>query len=239
INNPITGILNYAQFAADQCAGQSSVLELLGQVTSEAERIARIVSTLMAFAHQGDEDISVLQLSDVVDHALQLVGCQMRKDGIRLELDCAENLPYVKAAGRELEHVVVNLLSNARWALNRKYGSRHDDKAIRIGLATITHDGREWLSMTIRDSGIGMTEDVQLRACDPFYTTKPEGQGVGLGLAVCLAVVADHGGKLWFDSVVGEYTQANVSLPLMSSADSDIGPQLRYSPISSRFQAST
>jgi two-component system, cell cycle sensor histidine kinase and response regulator CckA len=214
INNPINGIINYAQVIADELPPDSTAQEHLAKIKREAARVAQIVRGLLAFARQDSKGRSMANLNDIIDSALSLMQTVIRHDQITLEVDVPEGLPQMQCRSQQLEQVMVNLLTNARDALNEKYSGYHENKKIRVSARLLPKENKPWIRTTIEDLGTGIPTSVRDRIFDPFYTTKPAGQGTGLGLSISYGIVKEHGGDLHFETEKGRYTRFHLDLPV-------------------------
>jgi polar amino acid transport system substrate-binding protein len=189
----------------------SRLKEALPRMMSEAldasRRVKRIVEDLKDFGRQGDLDMKEgMSLNEVLQTSMRLVENLLHKSTSRLRIDCADGLPTVRGNAQRMEQVVVNLLMNACQALpNRDKG---------IELRTYVDEGRDAICLEVRDEGIGVPEENLAHITNPFFTTKREMEGTGLGLAVSASIVKEHRGILSFESVLGRGTVARISLPL-------------------------
>lgn len=113
----------------------------------------------------------------------------------------------------------MNILSNARYALNCKYHGKHENKILEIRADEITMDNCPYVVVTFLDRGTGIPASVVDKVVNPFFTTKPRGKGTGLGLSISHSIVSDHGGKLLIDTVEGELTKVSVVLPVCRDVD--------------------
>jgi len=166
------------------------------------ERIQHTVRGLLDYARQKPADPKNYFVGDLIDRCWKLLTPIARKKDVELQVDprIAELKLHVDK-GQAMQGIM-NLLLNAIQA-------SPDGKPIEVSGEV----GPEFMSLRITDHGIGMPEDVRKRACDPFFSTKPEGEGTGLGLAVTMSVANAHGGSLQFESQPGEGTTAILSLP--------------------------
>jgi PAS domain S-box-containing protein len=212
INNPITGIINYAQVLAD--TGQCDQ-ELPGLIMREGQRIASIVSSLLNYAKQQTEAFGPVEPGTVVAEALSLTAAKMEKEGIRCEVDLDHNLPLLHARCSELQQVLVNLINNSRHSLNEKYPDPTPDKLLGIAVRPETRNGVTGVRLEVYDQGMGIRPEIRDKLFDPFFTTKPRTQGTGLGLSVSHRIVENHGGAIRFESEPGRYTRAVVFLPAL------------------------
>ena len=213
INNPLTGIINYAQLIRDR-VGNPKLKEYADGIHEEGLRVAEIVRSLLSFSRHEQEHYRPARMIDIVDASLSLYAALLRRDGIELEVDVPEDLPTFDCRSQEMQQVLINLLANARDALNLRYPDGGDDKRVGVHARVRTADGRDWLRLSVIDRGTGIAEEVLDRVFDPFFTTKSRDQGTGLGLSVSYGLVRDHGGRMSVESAPGEGAEFHVDLPL-------------------------
>ena len=211
INNPLMGMINYADLIADE-VDDSRLKQFAQGIMEEGNRIATIVRNLLSFSRQDKETHSPAIIRDIVDASLSLLGSLLRKDQITIDLDIPEDLPQVKCRSQQIQQVIVNLLTNARDALNERYLEYDENKLIRITARLFEKDKADWIRITVEDHGIGVPNDVSQRIFDPFFTTKPRDKGTGLGLSVSYGIVEQHHGELSVESVPGEFTRFHMDL---------------------------
>jgi polar amino acid transport system substrate-binding protein len=141
----------------------------------------------------------------VLKTSIRLLENLLRKSTSRLTVECAEDLPEVRGNPHRMEQVVVNLIMNACQAL--------PDRDKGISLRTFADQTLGTVCLEVRDEGIGIPAEHLPHITDPFFTTKREIKGTGLGLAVSASIVKEHGGTLSFESTPGEGTIARIHLP--------------------------
>jgi PAS domain S-box-containing protein len=214
INNPINGIINYAQMIIDRAGGKNT--ELPERIVKESDRIAGIVNLLLGFAGDRKDGKASVRIRTIVNDTLALIREQIRNENIRIDIRIPSGLPEINVYSRQIQQVLLNLLSNSRHALNRKYRGADKNKIIRIGAKTVKGKAAGKVLITVYDNGEGIRRSLLKRVCDPFFTTKPVGEGTGLGLNVSRRIIEEHGGKLTFESEEGEYTKAVIELPVAS-----------------------
>ncbi len=212
INNPINGVINYAQMLADRLKQDSQEGRVAQRIIQEGKRIAAIVHSLLSFARERKDDKSDVHVGEVLNEVLNLTGTQSRKDGIRVKLDIAGDLPLVTANPQQLQQVFLNILSNSRYALNQKYPGGHDDKKIIIRAEKLCEEPRQ-VRISITDFGTGIPAGILHKITHPFFTTKPAGSGTGLGLSISYGLIRDHGGTLHVESEQGRMTRVIIELP--------------------------
>lgn len=213
INNPVSGIINYAQVLIDLGRRTEEETEILDQIIREGDRVAAIVSSLLSFARETRTHKTLVDLNEVFSDVVALCGRQIEKDGILFSWHIPEALPPIFANHHQVQQVFLNLLSNARYALNQKYPASDPEKVLSVTVEQETHDGHPRVGVTFHDQGTGIPAELLDRVRDPFFSTKPKGYGTGLGLSISHGIVSDHGGRLLIRSVHGEYTSVTVILP--------------------------
>ncbi len=182
---------------------------MLDEMIEGARRIKRIVEDLKDFARREDAPRhEPVDVGNVVRAAVRLVENSIRKATTRFELACAEGLPKVRGNAQRVEQVVVNLILNACQAL--------PDPSRAIRVATRHDPARGVVVVEVRDEGVGIAPENLPRLTDPFFTTKRDSGGTGLGLSVSAAIVKEHGGVLEFRSAVGAGTTVLLTLPAMA-----------------------
>ena len=218
VNNPITGIINFAQLLLDDSEKNSLQAELLTRIINEGERIASIIKNLLSFAREGNQENEPIDMVRVIEATLSLVEHQFKKDGIQINTDFAEVPCPIYGNFRQLQQVILNLLSNSRFALNERYPTTSPNKIILITCHPVTNtDGTVWIQTTIRDQGTGIPQGILDRLFDPFFTTKPAGQGTGLGLSISFGIIQDHGGTIKVNSIMHQFTEMLIQIPTSGS----------------------
>ena len=215
INNPIMGIMNYAQLIGERLdPSQSQLREFADDIGRETERVAEIVRNLLIFARHGKQDHSQARIADIVSGTLSLIRTIIKRDQITLEVDLPDDLPEIKCRSQQIQQVLMNLMTNARDALNQRYSEYDPDKIIAVRVNLFEKEGRKWIRTTVEDHGAGIPTEIRERIFDPFYTTKDRATGTGLGLSISLGIVQDHHGELTFESEEGQPTRFHLDLPV-------------------------
>jgi len=180
--------------------------DLLAGIVDGALRIRRIVATLKDFCRQEvNAARSLVALDRVLDNTVFLLANQIKQRTDHFSLSCGMGLPPVYGIAQQLEQVFINVLLNALQALADRSGS------VRV---TVTHDQPAGaVVIQVQDDGCGMTPETLARIQDPFFSTRFEEGGLGLGLSISSRIVQQHGGRIHFESEPGVGTTALVSLP--------------------------
>lgn len=214
INNPVNGIMNCADILLGMPAVGARERQFAELIRSEADRIARIVRSLLTFSRQEREHHSPARLCDVVNGVLSLSRTKIAKSNVALHVDVPEDLPRIKCRSEQLQQVVMNLIINALHSLDARYPGPDPDKTLRITAAPVEIRDRPHLRLTVEDHGVGIAPAHMDRLFNPFFTTKGRDVGTGLGLSVSDGIVKDHGGRIYAESEYGAYARFHVELPL-------------------------
>lgn len=216
INNPVNGIINYAQLIVDELGDENATGQFAREIITESDRVAGIVADLLSFSRQERQTHNPEDLQTIVARTVSLVNTILRHDHITLEISIPDDLPLVNCRGQQIQQVLMNLITNARDALNERYPGSDDAKIIRIFGRSLENHGRKWIRITVEDFGTGIPEEVRERLFDPFYTTKDRTHGTGLGMSISHGIVKEHGGRLHFETETGRHTRFYVDLPVAS-----------------------
>ena len=214
INNPLNGIMNYAQLILDAMDKPSGSAEYAREIIHETERISLIVKNLLQFSRQEKQSHSYASIYDIIDQTISLVNTVILRDQITLDIQLPEGLPDIKCRSQQIQQVLMNLLTNARDALNEKYPHGDSNKVISVEGSLKETAGQQWLSLTVLDYGSGIPAENRDKIFEPFYSTKPKELGTGLGLSISYGIVSEHKGALSFESEPGEYTKFILDLPV-------------------------
>ena len=202
INNPLTSILTFAHLLREKEPIDKQDTEDLDLIIHETKRAADIVQGLLDFARERPAVKEPLSLNDVVQRTIRLIRNQKLFRGVAIEEQLSSDLPTVNGDTNRLQQVVLNLCLNAREAME-------DGGTIHIK----THTKQGEVILEVRDTGHGIKSEDLEQIFEPFFSTKPVGQGTGLGLSVTYGIVDQHGGRIEVDSEEGTGTTFTVLLP--------------------------
>jgi two-component system NtrC family sensor kinase len=191
INNPLGGILAFAQILLRERCPAEEQQEYLREIEKSAFRCKAIVEALLRFSRQSAPLVpGPMALNNLVRATMAVIGARYASPAVQAECVLADDLPAVLGNPQQIQQVLVNLLSNAFDAIAAGDGSGSGLVQVR----TVLLDG--FVELQVADSGTGISEEHLSRIFDPFFTTKGEGQGSGLGLALTYAIVSEHGGRI-------------------------------------------
>jgi len=218
INNPLNGIINFAQLLKDEETPRSEFeQQMIDGIIDEGGRIAQIVRGLLTFARADTHDLTRVHFADSLKTSIALFGRQFEKDGIAVEIDLEPDLPLVRADGSRLRQVVVNMISNAHHALKAKASDSSEQKVFKISARRAGKNVR----VEFYDNGVGIKREHQTKVFDPFFTTRRDGGGTGLGLSVSFGIIRDFGGTISVESEEGKYTRFIIELAAVESLEAE------------------
>ena len=215
LSQPLSAVANILDACATHLrtggATTDELLDLTHQASSQSHRAGRIIAHIRRLLHDGERRVERRELRTLVRTAAELMRSTFLEQGIELQLALGDVPLWGDLCRIEIEQVVLNLLQNATDAIIQ--GAR-DRRRVRVE-ASKTADGHA--TVTVADNGSGIPADVAGRLFGPFFTTKPD--GFGMGLAICRSIVEAHGGQLWIDrSPDAHATRVCFSLPLARRA---------------------
>ncbi len=185
LNNPLTAMLGYSELLST--TGLSPEQQSLSEkISQQAKRVRALVASLLSFAKQVPATKTAQDLNVILNTALKLCQPQLHAAHVETKKDLAESLPQVRGDANQLLQVFSHIISNAANAMAERGGGTLEVSAHIHGANSVL--------LQFSDTGPGMTEPD--RVFDPFYTTRPVGQGAGLGLSMCYGIIQEHGGKI-------------------------------------------
>jgi two-component system sensor histidine kinase DctS len=215
LNQPLAAISSYASGSinvlAQQPQGQLQELQtaLLG-IAVQAERAGRVIKSVHDFVRRREQSRRMVDVTEIVQAILPLLRLQAQKLRVTLDIQLEDHLPMLSCDPTMLEQVLLNLARNGMQAMAKT------DAAVRILRINVRQDGQS-LRFAVQDQGGGISAAVAEQLFTPFFTTKPE--GMGLGLSLCRTVIEQHGGQLRFEALASGGTCFYFSLPLLRPAE--------------------
>lgn len=205
LSNPLTTILGYAQrlLLREISNAQSQDVR---QIVQEAERASRILRQVLVSARDTPAERRRINLNELVQRSIDLQRFALASQKIKIELALDPLLPQIEGDAGQLQQVILNLVGNARQALE------HVNRAGTLAVRTALEQGR--VVLHVQDDGPGIPESIQARIFDPFFTTKPSGVGTGLGLAIVLGIVREHGGGVHLTNAPNGGAHFRIELPV-------------------------
>jgi two-component system, NtrC family, sensor kinase len=213
VNNPITGIINFAQILLDKYDFDPAGVDIVNKIMKEGDRIASITHNLISFARADIGRREPVNPVEIVNASLALVRHQLQRDGITVVTEFPNKKSFIVADFRQLQQVLLNLISNSRYALNARYPGFDARKIIEISCLETKNGDHSVYRIIVKDYGTGLPQSILERLFEPFFTTKPPGEGTGLGLSISYGIIKDHSGDLHVNSILEKYTEMIIELP--------------------------
>ncbi len=210
INNPLSGILIYAEMLKEALADDQEKSQDAQEIIDQTLRCKKIVSELLEFSRQSIGKISSFSLKNLINKCLNLLINQASFQDIEVKKDIEPAMPEMLGDMGQLQQVFTNLFINAADAMEGKG---------RLSIASHFDKDRNHFTVRVSDTGPGIPEELKDKIFDIFFTTKPAGKGTGLGLSISQNIVNLHGGSLGFESTPGKGTTFVIDLPLEASED--------------------
>ncbi len=206
INSPLTGILTYSSLLLQAKKDEDPDKEDLEVIVNETNRCKKIVKGLLDYARQTEPRKTLSDINEVADKSIDLISHQASLQNVKIEKKLQPDLPKIMIDVGQIQQVFINILLNAIEAMPQggtlTLSSGMDDQMVALRFA---------------DTGIGIPEEILPKILDPFFTTKEQGRGTGLGLSVSYGIIERHRGKLEVKSKVGEGSTFTVKLPLRTT----------------------
>lgn len=204
LNNPLAVVVTQAGLLRETSSDPRSV-ERAEKIEAAADRCARVVRSFLAMARQRPPSRVPVDIRKVVTGALDLTIYALRSDGIDVRTDIPDDIPPIVGDGDQLGQLALNLIVNAQQALRSRSRAR--------SLSVVARRRDHSIQLFFSDNGPGVTEGIRSRIYDPFFTTKPVGEGTGIGLSICQSIVRQHGGTLAYEETPGGGATFAVTLP--------------------------
>lgn len=207
LNNPLTTVIGFTEIVLGDLPEQIEVRKDLELVLQEARRARSVVRGLLDFSRQSETLRTKTSINEIIEDVLLLINHLIKTSKVRLETHLGVNLPWVSIDRNQIKQVIINLINNALNAMP-------EGGCITLETDECSRYSRDWLRVTVRDTGIGIPEENLQRIFEPFFTTREAQGGTGLGLSITYGIVTDHGGMIEVESLVNTGSAFVVWLPL-------------------------
>jgi len=212
INNPLTGVLNYIRLMI-KITGRDSLSseqlqkfqKYLDLMESEVGRCSSIVSNLLAFSRKSQLEFSDVDTNDLIEKCILLSDHKLTLQNIQIKTDLYPEIPKVLGDFNQLQQCILNLIFNAADAMP-------DGGTLTV--KTSFHTEKQWVEITVADTGCGIAKENLSKIFDPFFSTKKEGEGLGLGLSVVLGIIDRHKGTIEMESELDKGAVFTIKLPV-------------------------
>ena len=233
-NNILAAVLGYAELAQLECPVDSNIKNYVCEISKAGRRAKELVQQILLFSRQGGSERGPMNVSGVVDDALKLIKAILPAN-IEIIRNISPNLAPIFANETQIHQIVMNLCTNAYHAMKSRGG------VLDVSLTAVNLLDQDvqshpdlnpgsYLRLSIGDNGCGIPPDMMNRIFDPYFTTKPTGEGTGLGLSTVHGIVKDHGGYIKVYSEVGAGTIFHVFFPVAGTAAETAAKQVEQLP---------
>ncbi len=203
LNNPIYGIMNTLELLKTEIPPENKRRRILELSLSETHRLAEMLRNMLSFSKPEEEERRRININELIEGILLIVDKQMQEANIKVKTYFDEKIPEVMASTNQLRQVMLNMFKNAKEAMPKG------------GTLTVgTRGEKDKVMIHIRDTGVGIPEELRSKIFEAFFTTKQKVKGVGLGLSVCYGIIKNHGGEIKVESEEGKGTHFIISLPI-------------------------
>jgi signal transduction histidine kinase/CheY-like chemotaxis protein len=220
LNNPLAAVMGFSEMLKDADVREDHRRHL-DLIFKSATRCRKIVQSLLSFARRHQPERKPVAVNKLIEEVLEIVAYQLRTSNVEVVCRFAPNLPLVLADGHQIQQVILNLVNNARQAIEANQDSGRITISTEIQSSTIR--------IAIQDDGPGIPAENLSRIFDPFFTTKEVGQGTGLGLSLCYGLIKEHGGSIAVSNQPGKGANFVIELP----ATADRAPAENLAPAKS------
>lgn len=209
LNNPLTAVLGFSELL-QQTSVDDRQKRFIERIAHSARRCQKIVQSLLSFARQQQPERKPTSLNELVEAVMEIMAYEMRTSNIEVISDLDSNSPVILADGHQIQQVFLNVVNNARQAMEANHGAGE------LRICSETMGGR--VRVTFSDNGPGISPENLKKIFDPFFTTKEAGKGTGLGLSLCYGIIQEHGGTITARSKLGQGATFVVELPILAKS---------------------
>ena len=200
LNQPLSVIKTASSFSIKKIEkheplGDETLFNILIKIDSNIDRATKIINHMRQFARKSEMDLEKVQLNDVLKRAFEIFSQQLKLRGIEVQWRIEKNLPKIYADPSRLEQVFINLLLNARDAIEEKWDYAKSTGGEKKIILKTTCDG-QWVICEVCDTGKGVSDAIADKIFEPFFTTKEVGKGTGLGLSISYGIIKECGGSI-------------------------------------------
>lgn len=211
VKNPLAGILGLAQLSLRKVEEDSPLRQNLSLIETETKRCQMIMENLLKFARKEEVAFDRVDINDVIEKTSAIVEHQLSINQVKLHKELDHQLPFTEGNSNQLQQVLMNLMINAQQAMKDGPGC--------VTVRTMP-GGNDNIKIEVVDDGPGMLPEVRDKVFEPFFSTKPSGEGTGLGLSVSYGIIKEHNGTITVNSSPGEGTTFTIVLPPVGAVKS-------------------
>ncbi len=214
LNNPLAAVMGFSELlkTGDVSEKHRRHLDL---IFKSSQRCQKIVQSLLSFARRHQPERKPVEVNKLIEDVLEIVAYQLRTSNVEVVCRFAADLPLVLADGHQVQQVMLNLINNARQAIEAHRADGH--------ITITTERAGQFIRIQIQDDGPGISAENLKRIFDPFFTTKEVGKGTGLGLSLCYGLIKEHGGNISATSQPGHGATFTIELPVTDGGAVTVG----------------
>jgi histidine kinase len=222
LNQPLSVIKTASSFFVKKINREEEIVKetlhkMLNKIDTNVDRASKIINHMRQFARKSDMDLEKVHVNEILERAFEIFSQQLKVRGIDVVWNVQDNLPKIMADPSRLEQVFINLLINARDAIEEKWAS-HAGETEDDSITIMTRLRHNHVIVEVRDTGIGISDAIVEKLFNPFFTTKEVGKGTGLGLSISYGIVKECGGDIEAGSVNGEGAVFTLTFPVSGDA---------------------
>lgn len=216
LNNPLTGIMGFAQLLLARELDERTRREV-ETIFTEAERASKIVQNLLSVARRRHAQKELVNLNALIERVLELRNYDLRVRNIDVDTDLDPHLPETMVDPDQIQQVFFNIVSNAEHSMLAVHERGH--------LTVRSRAEGGLVQIIFQDDGPGIPQENLRRIFDPFFTTKQVGEGTGLGLTICYSIIDEHAGRIWAENAPGQGATFIVELPVVMGEAATAPPE--------------
>jgi PAS domain S-box-containing protein len=209
INNPLMASQTILYVILKNLPQDSPERQRLELIKGCNARIEKIVEHLREFSRQTKPEFILIDINQPIENAMIMTGQQLINHNITIEKHLSEDLPKILGDVNQLEQVFLNLISNARDAME----DTMEERKLTISSYSVEENGNPYIAVSFKDTGAGIPKDNLDKIIEPFFSTKPVGKGTGLGLSLCFGIIESHSGRIEIQSEPARGTEVKVFIP--------------------------
>ena len=209
LNQPLTGVKGFAQAALMDLDENNHLRGDLDKIIAQADRMDKIIKNVRFFARKSEFKLETIDINKPLENSLMFLAQQFKVHNIQLNTFLDKKLPKIRGDMNQLVQVFLNLISNARDAIDSL-----GPKGGKITIETALSKDKKNIEVTFKDTGCGIPKKDLENVFNPFFTTKSPGGGMGLGLSIVYRIIENHQGKIEVSSIEREWTKFRIILPV-------------------------
>ncbi len=239
-NNILFAIKGYSELVRDSISDDNRAKGWIDQIHHATDRATELVKHILAYSRKGRNERTQTELNSLIKEVLKLIRSSIPTT-VDIESNFTDSSIYIHADPVQIHQVIMNLCTNAYYVMKKdggileiKLSEEHIQQEHKMKMGSIPPGA--YANIMIKDTGPGISPDIVDRIFDPYFTTKPEGEGTGMGLAVVQGIVSSHGGYIDVMSKVGQGTTFNVYFPLSTVKDSKMKVDTYVAPVVTKLR---